>query len=110
MVQLYENGKITIPKNIRERNNLKANDMFEIYEKGNEIVLRPTKPNYNITDTQMFVIRKLYNMVKDTDLLEDSEIAILKETCSISDIKCPKCDENLYITSDNTYKCMKCGE
>lgn len=110
MIKLYENGKVTIPKSIRERNNLKTNDAFEIFERGDEIVLKPMHSNYNITENQMYVVRKLYNMVKDTDLLEESEITILKEICGITDITCPKCGENLYLTSDNTYKCMKCGE
>ena len=110
MVTLYENGRITIPKSIRERNKLKADDLFEVYERGDEIVFKPAKPNYTIKENQMYIIRKLYGIVKDTDILEESEITILKETCGITDIACPKCGENLYLTSDNTYKCMKCGE
>ena len=110
MVTLYENGRFTIPRPIRERNGLKAGDLIELYERGDEIVIKAVKPNYTITEPQMYVIRKLYSMVKDTDILEESEVNILKETCGFTDIKCPKCNEDLYITSNNSYKCMKCGE
>ena len=110
MKRMDINGRVGIPKEIRERNNFKADAMFEVFERGNDIIFRPIKSDYKVTENQMHVVRKLYNMVKDTDLLEESEIVILKEICGITDIVCPKCGENLYLTSDNTYKCMKCGE
>ena len=108
MKRMDFNGRIGIPKEIRERNNFKADDMFEVFERGNDIIFRPIKSDYKVTENQMYVVRKLYNMIKDTDILEESEITILKEICGITDIACPKCGENLYLTSDNTYKCMKC--
>lgn len=110
MKRIDAKGRIILPKEIRDRNGFKTDDLFEIYERGNEIIFRPMKTNYSITETQMSVIRKLYNMVKDTDILEESEITTLKETCGFTEIPCPTCNEPLYLTSDNTYKCMKCGE
>lgn len=110
MKQIDSLGRIVIPKELRERNGYKTNDLFEIYERGDEIILKPMKLNYSISDSQMLVLRKLFLMVKDIDLLEDSELNILKETCKCTDMTCPTCKEPLFINADNTYKCMKCGE
>lgn len=110
MKKLDNIGRLTIPKEIRERNGYKTNDLFEVYERGDEVVFKPVKTNYSVSELQMSTIRRLYNMVKDTDILEESELAILKETCKCTELKCPECGEPLFITSDNTYKCMKCGE
>lgn len=110
MKKLDINGRIGIPKEIRERNGFKTDDAFEVFERGNDIIFRPLKSDYKVTENEMYIVRKLYNMIKDTDILEDSELNILKEICGITDVKCPKCGENLYLTSDNSYKCMKCGE
>ena len=103
-------GRIVIPKEVRERNGYKTNDLFEIYERGDEIILKPMKINFEISESQMLVLRKLFLMVKDIDLLDDNELAILKETCKCTDMTCPTCNEPLFINSDNTYKCMKCGD
>lgn len=110
MKKLDTVGRITLPKEMRERNGFKTDDMFEIYERGDEIVLKPMKQNYTVTELQMTIIRKLYSMVKDTDLLEESELGTLKETCKCTDTPCPVCGEPLFLMSDNRYKCMKCGE
>ena len=110
MKKLDTVGRITLPKEMRDRNNFKADDLFEIYERGDEIILKPMKKNYTISENQMFVVRKLFSMDKDTDLLEDSELATLKEICKFTDIICPKCGEPLYLANDNSYKCLKCGE
>lgn len=110
MKKLDSIGRITLPKEMRERNGFKTDDLFEIYERGDEIVLKPMKLNYSISDSQMLVLRKLFLMVKDIDLLDDNELNILKEVCKCTDMTCPNCKEPLFITSDNTYKCMKCGE
>lgn len=101
-------GRITLPKELRERNGFKTNDLFEIFERGDEIILKPMQANYKITESQMNVLRKIYSMLKDTDVLEDSELVTLKETCKFTDMKCPECNEDLYLTSDNAYKCMNC--
>ena len=93
---------------MRERNGFKADDLFEIFERGDEIVLKPMQSNYKLSESQMMIIRKIYNMIKDTDLLEESEITILKEICKFTDVSCPNCKEKLYLTVDNSYKCMNC--
>lgn len=110
MKQLDIAGRITLPKEIRERNGFKPNDFFEIFERDDEIVLKPTQVKYKVNESQMMIIRKLYGIVKDTDVLEDSELATLREICKFTDMVCPNCNENLYLTSDNSYKCMNCGE
>ena len=110
MKKLDAIGRITIPKEIRDRNNLKTDDLFEIYERGDEIVVKPMKMNYGIDETQMAVIRKLYSMIKDTDILNEEELTSLKEICKCTDLVCPNCNEPLFITSDNAYKCLKCGD
>jgi len=110
MKKLDSIGRITIPKEIRIRNGYKTDDLFEIYERGDEVVLRAMKKNYTLNEMQMYIIRKLYNIVKDTDVLEESENTTLREICGFTDVACPNCGEPLYITADNSYKCMKCGE
>lgn len=108
MKKLDTVGRITLPKEMRERNGFKPDDLFEVFERGDEIILKPMKKDYRISESQMSVIRKLYNMIKDTDILEESEIMTLKEICKFTDVKCPNCNENLFLTNDNTYKCMNC--
>lgn len=108
MKKLDTVGRITLPKEMRERNGFKPDDLFEVFERGDEIILKPMKKDYRISESQMSVIRKLYNMMKDADILEESEIMTLKEICKFTDVLCPKCNENLYLTSDNSYKCMNC--
>lgn len=109
MKKLDAIGRITLPKEIRDRNGFKTDDLFEIYERGDEVILKPMKVNYTINESQMSILRKVYSMVKDTDLLEENELSILKEACKCTDLVCPTCKEPLYLTSDNTYKCLKCG-
>ena len=77
---------------------------------GDLIIVKPMRLNYTIDETQINIIRKIYNMIKDTDLLEENEIQTLKEICKCTDLVCPKCNEPLYLSSDNTYKCIKCGD
>ena len=110
MKRLDSIGRITLPKEMRERNGFKTDDLFEIYERGDEVVLKPLRTNYSVSETQMHIFRKLYNVVKDTDILDESELIMLKEACKITDALCPKCNEPLYLTSDNAYKCMNCGD
>ncbi len=110
MKKLDSIGRITLPKEIRDRNGFKQDDMFEIYERGDEVILRPFKSNYSINEEQMDVIRKFYNMVKDTDLLEENELDVLKDVCKCTDTVCPKCKAPLFLTKENTYKCISCGE
>ena len=110
MKKLDAIGRITLPKELRDRNGFKTDDMFEIYERGDEVILKPMKINYSINESQMLLLRKLYVMIKDTDILEESELITLKEICKCTDIVCPNCKEPLFLTSDNTYKCIKCGE
>lgn len=110
MKKLDSIGRIVIPKEIRIRNGFKTDDLFEIYERGDEVVIKAMKKTYTVNEFQMSILRKLYMMIKDTDILEESEITTLKEICGFTEISCPKCGEFLYLTADNTYKCMKCGE
>jgi AbrB family looped-hinge helix DNA binding protein len=103
-------GRITLPRSIRERNGMKPDDVFEIYENGEDIILRPMKKPYRIFEDEMDVIRKVYELIKDTDVLEESELVTLSEMCGTSDVKCPNCNKNMYLTNENTYKCINCEE
>ena len=47
-------------------------------------------------------------MLKDTDVLEDSKLATLRDICRLSEVLCPTCNEPMSLTEDNTYKCMNC--
>ena len=110
MKEMDINGRVTIPKTIRERNGFNASDMFEFYETSDGIVMKPVKNLYKIDDEQMSVLRNLYVMIKDTGLIDDTEVAIFKEICKFTDTPCPNCGEPLYLTANNSYKCMKCGK
>ena len=110
MKKLDAIGRITLPKELRDRNGFKTDDLFEIYERGDEVILKPMKINYSINESQMLLLRKLYVMIKDTDILEESELITLKEICKCTDLACPNCKEPLFLSSDNSYKCIKCGE
>lgn len=110
MKRLDVAGRITLPKEIRERKGYKTDDLFEIYERDDEIILKPMTLKYVIDDDQMKVLRKLYGIVKDTDVLDESEMGLLKKMCNVADVMCPKCNESLFLTAENTYVCAKCGE
>ena len=109
MTQLDVNSRIGIPKGIRERLGLKKGvSNVEIFEKDGDIIVRPLVETFNVTKNQMEVVRKLYNMIKDIDLLETTELKILKEACYISDVSCPKCGTDMYYTKDKRYECPNC--
>ena len=53
---------------------------------------------------------KYYKIITGKCPLEESEISTLREICGFTAVAWPNCGEPLYITADNSYKCMKCGE
>ena len=38
-------------------------------------------------------------------LLDDNKLLELKEICKYTDVKCPNCGEDMYVTADKSYKC-----
>lgn len=110
MKKLDSLGRIRIPKEIIVKNNYKANELFDIFEKDDGIFMRPTKIKYQITEEEMNLIRKIYNMIEDVDLLDENELEELRNMCKFTDINCPNCNRPLVITNDNSYKCINCEE
>ena len=110
MKKMDINGRVGIPKEIRERNHFQADEMFDVYERGDEIVFRPIKPITKVTEEQLNVIRKLYNEVIKNSILNDKELKMLADVTGASNIICPRCGECLFLTGDNNYKCVNCGK
>lgn len=111
MKKIIDNvGRITLPKDVRDKYNLNPGANYNLIEEDSYIRLEPLNKLYSITNEDMKALRKLYLMLSDSDYLDDYYDTILSKITKRSEIKCDKCNNYLFLTSDNTYKCFKCGE
>lgn len=106
MKRIDEMGRVTIPKKLREKYNF---DNIELVETNEGILIKAFETEYVLKDYQIELLRKLYFTIKDSFILEDSDLKELKEICRISNVKCPNCKEDMII-DNGSYKCIKCGE
>lgn len=104
MKRIDELGRITIPKKIRDKHNF---DNVEIIETEDGILIKTLEEHYELKDYQLDLLRKLYFTIKDSMILEDTELEELKEICRVSNVKCPNCKEDM-IVDNGSYKCIKC--
>ena len=103
-------GRVLIPKDLREKYNLKPGTDYFIIEEKDGLRIEAQEKLFTISNEDMKVLRKLYLMLSDNDLLDDYYETILSKITRKSEIKCDKCNSNLFITNDNSYKCFKCGD
>lgn len=108
MQRIDKGNRIIIPKEFRNKYNLEYGKSVEVVDTDKGILIKPSESIYNINYYQIELLRKVYNTIKDSMILDDTELKELKEICRISNIKCPNCDEDMLITDDNSYKCMNC--
>lgn len=100
--------RLTIPKSIRERYNITPGTEFDIFDRGTSIELIPSNKVYVITKEQLYVLRKLYNMLDENNLLDEYYDKILADITKRSLNKCETCGSHLFYEDNGTYKCYKC--
>lgn len=109
MAKIDKLGRLGIPQNLRERYGIKgdATDV-SLTDTGNGILIKPLENKYTIDDTQMKVLRELYIMLDNSDLLDTYVNEVMSKITRKSESKCAKCGANLYLNADNTLKCYNC--
>ncbi len=104
------NGRLTIPKSFRERHGYTDETCFEFVEHADgSFTLKPAGANYKVNESGMKVLRKLYILIKDAMILDDTSLEILKHVVNVTDLECPECKEPLF-SINGQYVCLKCKE
>ena len=108
MEKVSNEGRITIPKNLRKIYGLESGNEYQIIEDDNclKIVSRETK--YNIDNEDMNALRKLYLMLSNSGIMDDYYDEILSRITKKTESTCAKCGSPLFLTNENTFKCFKC--
>jgi AbrB family looped-hinge helix DNA binding protein len=101
-------NRVTIPKHLRDKYNLKAGEHYRLYDNGKTIEIIPEKQTYEILETDMTELRKLYLMLENSGLLDEYYDRILAGITKKSELKCEKCGNNLFYVDENTCKCFIC--
>ena len=101
-------GRVMIPKNLREKYDLEKGNGYSIIETDKGLLVAPEKAKFNIGEEDMKALRKLYIMLSNSGFLDSYYDEILSRVTKRTDIKCDKCEEFLFLTTDNSYKCFKC--
>ena len=101
-------GRVLLPKEAREKVGITADSELEILVNNNNIIIRPMEEVYTLKKNEMELIREVYKFVRDAMLLDDNKLIELKEICGYTDVKCPNCGEDMFVTPDKTYKCDNC--
>lgn len=101
-------GRLTIPKDIREKLNIKSDCAFQILAEEDYIKLVPAIKKHSISDDDMTTLRKLFIMLKNSGLLDNYYTEELARITKQSESKCSICGENMFLTTDNTFKCFNC--
>lgn len=101
-------GRITIPKNIRERYNLEKGTEYELLETDRGLVVSPKSTPFTIGEEDMKALRKLYIMLSNSGFIDEYYNEILSRVTKRTDMNCTECGEYLFLTSDNNYKCFNC--
>jgi len=102
-------GRVGLPKDIRERFGLKEGSIVNIEEGDGYIKVIPAKiPDYKLTETNMDFLRKLYNNLKENNLVDENAITQLGKILKVTDNTCINCGANLFVTNDKKYECVKC--
>ena len=108
MRKLDSLGRICIPKEIRMNYNINEGTDLQIIDNGNGILILPANRPYSLSSNNMDTLRELYLMLKESGLLDSEYTEKLSKITKESDVKCKDCNTNMFLMSDNTYKCYKC--
>ena len=101
-------GRVTIPKNLRKDFNLNEGNDCDIIPTDNGVLIVPKISTYSVGVEDMNALRKLYIMLKNSGFIDDYYDEILSKITKKTEINCTECGENLFLTTDNSYKCFKC--
>ena len=102
-------GRISLPKNIRDKFGLKEGSALRIEEGDGYIKVIPDKaPEYKIEEESMDFLRKLYNNLKENNLIEENALKRLGKIVGVTNNTCINCGANLFVTNDKKYECVKC--
>lgn len=105
-MKVMNNGRILIPKSMRDKYNLDRG-IINFIETEEGLLIRSSTERYYLEDYQIDLLRKLYFTIKDSMILDDKELKEFKEICRVSNVKCPNCKEDMVI-DNGSYKCIKC--
>lgn len=106
MKKLDDLGRITLPVSLRKKYNLVGNVTFEENERG--ILIKRAEDTYFINDEEMYCLRKIYNMLKINDLLDENEDLILKNITKATGKVCPNCEKMLFKFASGVVRCLDC--
>lgn len=102
-------GRIVIPKELRDKYNLKNGSAIRIEDGDGFIKIIPGRtPDYIISEQNMDCLRKIYINLKENNLVEENVINQFGKIIKVTNNTCVNCGSNLFITNDNKYECIKC--
>lgn len=111
MKRIIDNvGRVLIPKDTRNNYGLVPGAKYEIIEESDGIKVKPFTTKYVITDENMKLLRKLYVLLYENNLLDNYYNLGLSEITKRTDSKCDKCGNFLFLDENNSYRCYKCGD
>lgn len=102
------NFRVSIPSELRKKYNIKPGDSLDIIDTGNTIEIRSYNKKYEVDESDMKKLRRLYLMLKNSGILDDFYANALSKITQETDMKCTICNENMFLTASNEYKCYKC--
>lgn len=103
-------GRFLLPKDMRVNYGLDIGAKYELIEESDGIKIKPFTTRYVINEEHMKVLRKLYILLYENNLLDSYYNLGLSEITKRADIKCDKCGNFLFLDENNSYKCFKCGD
>ena len=102
-------GRVGLPKDIREKFGLKEGSPVKVEEGDGYIKIIPTKMlDYKITESNMDILRKIYNNLKENNLIEENALKQLGKIVGVTENTCINCGASLFVTNDKKYECVKC--
>ena len=102
-------SRVVLPKELKDTYGLQCGDPIEIVDNGNGILVKPIKSVYTINETQLSVLRTIYFLLKDSTVLSDEQLDVMRDVCKITNTVCPMCGEELCIGDSGSYICFSCA-
>ena len=103
-------GRITIPKEIRVKYELNSNTDIKLVEDDDCIKLVPQNISYKISINDMQTLRELFMQLNSAGLLDENAVAALSRITKMSNSKCDKCNNNLFVEQNGLLSCIECNK